>query len=298
VGISLKEWNINIYRGILTGFNEAFIIDSETKNKLIEKDFKCNEILKPMLNGRDVKRYQMSFKNEWLINSHNNPPINIDQYPVIKEHLNQYYEKLLKRSDKGNTLYNLRNCAYLDNFEKEKIIWMELSDAQTFMLDTDNYYINKTLYFMTGDSLRYLLAILNSKIIFYYYNLTSASSGVGTTMWQKINVEKLPIPKISTTEEQSFVEKANKMLDLNKKLQEAKQNFINELELEKIPKKLQNFEALDFDGFIKEYKKAKKLKFTDKLAERNFKNEWKALFENDKEVVRELQTRVSKRHPI
>ena len=107
-----------------------------------------------------------------------------------------------------------------------------------------------------------------------------------------IFVGRLPIKKINLDNQKVFIEKSDNMILLTQKLQDSKQNFINELELEKIPKKLQNFEILDFDGFIKEYKKAKKLKFSDKLAERNFKNEWKALFENDKEVVRELQTQI------
>ena len=82
------------------------------------------------------------------------------------------------------------------------------------------------------------------------------------------------------------------MIGLNKDLQDVKLNFINELELEKIPRKLQNFEELDFEEFIKEYKKAKKLKFTDKLEERNFKNEWKALYENDSKIALDLKFQI------
>ncbi len=88
------------------------------------------------------------------------------------------------------------------------------------------------------------------------------------------------------------MEKANVMLKLTSNLQESKQNFTSELELEKIPKKLQNFEELDFDSFIKEYKKAKKLKFADKLEERNFKNEWRALFENDSKIALDLKSQI------
>ena len=83
------------------------------------------------------------------------------------------------------------------------------------------------------------------------------------------------------------------MLELNKKLQELKQNFHNELNLEKLTNKLQKFEELEFDDFIKEYTKSKKIKFADKLEERNFKNDWKALFENDKKEVLSLQNRIN-----
>ena len=95
-------------------------------------------------------------------------------------------------------------------------------------------------------------------------------------------------------QQEPFIEKADLMLSLNKKLQETKQNFIKELELEKVPKKLQNFEELEFDEFVAEYKKVKKLKFADKLEERNFKQEWQALFENDKTLTSQLKTEIAK----
>ena len=101
------------------------------------------------------------------------------------------------------------------------------------------------------------------------------------------------IPKINIDNQEPFIKKADLMLELNKKLQELKQNFINELNLEKVPTKLQKFEELDFDDFVKEYAKAKKLKFADKLEERNFKNEWQRLFENDKKEVLEIQNQIN-----
>ena len=100
------------------------------------------------------------------------------------------------------------------------------------------------------------------------------------------------LTKMSISQD-DFVIKADLMLKLNKNLQIVKQDFINELELEKIPKKLQNFEELNFDSFIKEYKKAKKLKFKDKLEERNFKNDWLALFENDSKIALELKFQIN-----
>jgi predicted acetyltransferase len=103
----------------------------------------------------------------------------------------------------------------------------------------------------------------------------------------KSTIELLPLVYTNNQEELSL--RAEKMMKLNKQLQEIKQNFINELQLEKITKKLQNFEELDFEEFIKELKKAKKLKFADKLEERNFKNDWKTLFENDSKIALDLK---------
>ncbi|MGE4444988.1 MAG: restriction endonuclease subunit M, partial [Candidatus Altimarinota bacterium] len=88
-------------------------------------------------------------------------------------------------------------------------------------------------------------------------------------------------------------QKADLMIELNKKLQTTKQNFYDELKLEKLTTKLQKFEELEFDEFVKEYTKAKKIKFADKLEERNFKNDWKAIFENDKKEVLEIQNQIN-----
>ena len=298
IGTPLKEWNIRINYGIKTGFNEAFIIDSKTKNKLIEEDGKCGELLKPILNGRDVKRYQYQFVDSWLIATLPSLKINIDAYLGIKRYLHGFGRRLEQTGEKGsrkktrNKWFEIQdNISYWEELEKEKIIWMELSDAQTFMLDTDNYYINKTLYFMTGDSLRYLLAVLNSKVIFYYYNLTSSSSGVGTTMWQKINVEKLPIPKIDEKEKKLFIEKADKLLELKKTFQTKKQKFLKRLkdnfDLDKLSKKLEAFYESDFKTFLKELKK-KKVTLT--LIQQD---EWEEYFEAYQKELLEIQAEIN-----
>ena len=116
IGKPLKEWDISIYRGILTGCNDAFIIDNQTKQELIKEDPKSVEIIKPILRGRDIGRYQVNWSGLWLINTHNGygqiPPINISNYKAVKKHLDSFLEELQKRQDKGTTPYNLRNCAY------------------------------------------------------------------------------------------------------------------------------------------------------------------------------------------
>ena len=203
-GLILKEWNIEIKSGIKTGFNEAFIIDGKIKDELIAKNIKNSEVIKPLLRGRDVNRYEYEFADKWLINIHNNPPIDINEYPTIKEHLDKYIDKLEKRSDKGITPYNLRNCAYLDEFEKEKIMWLELTDNPKFTLDSSKYLLEMTVFFISGENLKYLLALLNSKVVFWYFNFICAESGVGTNRWKKIYVEQLPIPQISKEAQKPF----------------------------------------------------------------------------------------------
>ncbi|MBV5348712.1 hypothetical protein JZU61_03525, partial [bacterium] len=129
-GTKLKDLPISINYGIKTGFNDAFFIDEKTRQKLIAADSRSIELIKPMVRGRDISAYSIS-DSEFLINTHNgikdkNPPlapILISDYPAIKEHLDAFYPMLEKRGDKGDTPYNLRNCAYLDDFAKPKIMY-------------------------------------------------------------------------------------------------------------------------------------------------------------------------------
>jgi hypothetical protein len=119
IGTPLKDWDINIYRGILTEYNEAFIIDGKKNDELIAEDPKSAEIIRPILRGRDIKKFVYDYADLWLINTHNGIkekgviPINVNNYPAIKKHLDNFYPKLAKRADKGDTPYNLRNCAYM-----------------------------------------------------------------------------------------------------------------------------------------------------------------------------------------
>ncbi|MCP4109271.1 MAG: class I SAM-dependent DNA methyltransferase [Desulfobacteraceae bacterium] len=217
-GSPLKEWNSFIYRGILTGFNESFIITGSKKNELIVNDPKSAEILKPILRGRDIKRYQANYSDLWLIDSHNGyydeqsdekvPPINIQEYPIIKKHLDNYWNKLKKRQDRGVTPYNLRNCAYIKEFEKEKIIWLEMSPFPNFTYDSENLYILNTAYILTGltcDTLKYMLAVLNSSVLDTYFSFIATDVRGKTRRYIKQYVEKLPIPKISLKAQQPFI---------------------------------------------------------------------------------------------
>jgi hypothetical protein len=139
-----------------------------------------------------------------------------------------------------------------------------------------------------------LVCILNSKLMDFYYKFLVPEEGRTFAEVKAVNLKRLPIKNINENFNQKpFIEKADSISELNKKLQEMKQSFINELELAKVPKKLYSFEVLEFDDFVKEYKKAKKIKFADKLEERNLKNDWKALFENDKKEIVELQSQIN-----
>ena len=211
VGISLKDWDISIYRGILTGYNEAFIISSEKKDELIAEDPKSVEIIQPILRGRDIKRYVYDFPDMWLINTHNGiksqniPPVNIEKYPAIKKHLDNYYDNLVKRQDKGNTPYNLRNCVYMRDFYRQKIVYRQVSLEMNACIVENNIFVNDKCYFITGLHLIYLLSIFNSKL-FNKIILRSANTtgGKGSNFLSKINI---PLPNQNI--EQEFIKLYN-----------------------------------------------------------------------------------------
>lgn len=217
-GIKLINWDIKINRGILTGLNEAFIIDGKTKDELIAKDPKSTEIIKPLLRGRDVKKFYYDFDDLWLINSHNGikekgiSPIKIEEYPAIKTFLDLHWDKLSKRTDKGDTPYNLRNCAYLEDFEKPKIIYSELTKFLNFSYDSQLKYIDKTAFILTGMDLEYLICFLNSKLFKYCFAQDFSEIQGNTRVLSKVIFEQLPIKKITTENQQPFIEKVNEIL--------------------------------------------------------------------------------------
>jgi adenine-specific DNA-methyltransferase len=187
----LKDFNVRINFGLKTGYNEAFIIDENKRNELIKADSKNAEIIKPIIRGRDLKKYIYVFDNIYLINSHNGiksiglKRIQIEtEYPTIYEHLKSFSPKVEMRSDMGDHWSNLRNCAYLEDFEKDKIIWGEISDKPKFAFDDNKYFAEATTFLMTGEKLKFLLAILNSKVSEWYFNLIGTTTGMGTNRWK------------------------------------------------------------------------------------------------------------------
>ena len=208
VGTPLKDWNINIYRGVLTGYNDAFIISTEKRNEILancqteDERQRTAELIRPILRGRDIKRYGYVENGLYLINTHNGirgkiPRIRIEDYPSIKAHLDQYWDKIEKRADQGDTPYNLRNCAYLDDFSKQQIVWIELSDEPKFAFAENVASVN-TVFFMTGEHILHLLGLLNSKLITWYFrHCIGTTSGVGTNRWLKYTIEQIPMAPTS-----------------------------------------------------------------------------------------------------
>jgi adenine-specific DNA-methyltransferase len=224
-GVRLKDWkNIEFYAGIKTAYNPAFHIDEAVKNELISKDKKNAEIIKPLLRGKDIKRYGYTFEGMYLINTHNGvreiglEPIKASKdYPTIFEHLLQYETELRKRDDQGVHWSNLRNCAFLNEFEKEKIVWIEISDRANFTYDTNGMYLTNSAYFMSGKNLKYILTILNSKVSDFYFSQITAKIAGGRMRYTKQYVEQIPIPQIKSEAQIPFEILADYLLYLNDK---------------------------------------------------------------------------------
>jgi hypothetical protein len=211
---------VNVYRGVLTGYNDAFIIPGEKKDELIKADPKSAEIIRPILRGRDIKRYTYEFADLWLINTHNGirekgiPPVNVNKYPAIKAYLNQFYDSLEKRLDKGDTPYNLRSCAYTDDFSKQKIVWGNLCLSAQYTLVGEQYFISApATMIVPGD--KYLLSVLNSKIADFYVRSLGVTRNGGYFEYKPMFIEKLPVPELSEAEKAPFISCVNRILETN-----------------------------------------------------------------------------------
>lgn len=228
IGVPLREWNVQIYRGVLTGYNDAFIISSQKRDEILyscvdeEERKRTEELIRPILRGRDIRRYGYNWADLWLINTHNGirgemERIHIEDYPAIKQHLDNYWNKIEPRADQGETAYNLRNCAYLDEFSKTKIVWIELSDESKFAICDDLVPLN-TVFFLTGEHLHHILGMLNSKLLHWYFTTClGTSSGVGTNRWLKYTIEQLPlVPYLDDTLSQLVIERLSPETEIDK----------------------------------------------------------------------------------
>lgn len=238
----------------MTGLNEAFVIDEETKKKLIKEDPKSAELIKPFLLGRDIKRYEPPQGESYLIFipkgwTHNNaphPPLKLrggeggvtkhsgmteksawnwfsENYPAIASHLEPFMEKGKKRYDKGEYWWELRACDYYEEFERPKIILPDISVQGNFMLDEkENFFSANTTYIICSSD-RYLLSILNSPLMTFFYKNNFAAYRGGYLRFFTQYLEQLPIRTIDLnnpsekTLHDKLVSLVDRMLDLHKK---------------------------------------------------------------------------------
>ncbi|MFP6233990.1 class I SAM-dependent DNA methyltransferase [Helicobacter pylori] len=238
VGTPLKDWDIQINYGIKTGANEAFIIPTEKRDAILnacktqEERERTEALIKPILRGKDIKRYSYEWAHLWVINTHNGytsalkskiPPIDIAKYPATKAHLDAHYDTIATRCDQGDTPYHLRNCAYLEDFEKEKIVYPETSQGAYFVYENSQIFLEKTAFMIISDTynLKLLTALLNSKLITFYFKDFCGGCILGKSGYQynKHALEKIPIPKITEKNQ----ELADKIIALVDKILQSKE---------------------------------------------------------------------------
>jgi len=237
IGTPLKNWDVKIYRGILTGLNEAFIIDSAKREEILnncqddDEKKRTEAIIKPILRGRDIYRYGYQWAGLWVIGTFPSLRLNIDDYPTIKKYfLDNFDVRQLEQSGKkypelgfdarkktGNKWFETQdNIAYYSEFEKEKIVWAETAQEIKMAYIPAGFYLQKTCFMITGKNLKYIQAIANSFLFDWYTKRSVYRLGEKGVYLSGYFMEQLPIPKISTSDQQAFINLVDKILTITK----------------------------------------------------------------------------------
>ena len=205
-GKTLEQLRTKIRLGIATGSNEAFLIDENKKREFCERNPVNAEIIKPILRGRDIFRYSYTSAGQYILLAKNGVNVQRD-YPDIYEHLESFGDKFRNRGAQGQHWTNLRACSFYDDFKKEKIVWIELTDSGRFALCNEEVYLLNSAYFLlppSGIESKFLLGVLNSSTIRFYLGLIAETSGMGTSRWINNYVKEFPIPE-ATCEQQALI---------------------------------------------------------------------------------------------
>ena len=281
VGIPLAKYTDGrVLRGVITGLTEAFVVDRSTRDRLVENDAKSTELIKPFAVGDDVRKYHINFQDRYLIlipkgwtQIKSKGALDAwewfkKNYPAIASHLKPFAATAEKRLDKGEYWWELRACDYYDQFEQPKIIYPDIAKESRVAFDKDGLYLANTIYFIPSNDL-YLLALLNSKLVFTYMRRSAAVLGDpdkrGRLRWFRQDVMRIPIRPIglkNPTEKKlhdKLVALVEKMLELNKRLAPIRDTYSNESddlkrEVERTDKEIDNL-VYDLYGLTEEERK-------------------------------------------
>ena len=228
-----------IYRGILTGLNEAFVINAKTRDKLIACDAKSKELIKPFLLGRDIKRYQPVNCERYLIFTRRG--VDIKKYPAIERHLRRFKKQLMPkpqnweaeswqgRKPGGYQWYEIQDTiAYYQEFEKPKIIIPAIVQKASYTFDNSGFYSNDKTSIIKSDDL-YLLGLLNSQVLDFVVHCRASTKRGGYFEYKPMYVQKLPIRPIDfdnptdKANHDKTVQLVEIMLKLNQKLAAAQE---------------------------------------------------------------------------
>ena len=235
VGTPLKDWNIQIYRGILTGHNEAFIISTEKRNEILDncKDDaekkRTEEIIRPILRGRDIKRYSYDWAGLYIIATFPSRHYDIEQYPALKAYLLTFgKQKLAQTGEKNingikdnnarkrtnNKWFETQDSiSYWDDFSKPKIVYPNMTKYLPFYYDVQKYLTNQKCFIITGENLTFLTAFLNSSLFKYCFRDSFPELQGGTRELSKVFFEKIPVIKVTEKTEKQFIDSIKDIQD-------------------------------------------------------------------------------------
>ena len=213
-GPTLMSLKTKIRLGLATGDNNAFIINEDRRQKLLAQDMRNEEIIKPIIRGQDIQSYSHAAPQYVLLTKNG---INVEEeYPTVYKYLDSFGEKFKHRGAKGKHWSNLRACAFFEDFKKEKIIWIELTDKGRFSLsDKEEYLLNSAYFLIPPESvnIKYLLGILNSSVVRFYIRQIAATSGMGTLRWINNYVKLIPIPLPTDDQQSAIISYVNAILE-------------------------------------------------------------------------------------
>ena len=263
---------VKAFRGILTGFNEAFLIDDDCKRKLIAAHEGCREVIKPFLRGSDIGRWSSDWANLWMIalpssNDRAWPWAELGdaaesefqtRFPSLHAHFKPLEDRLRKRQDKGRYWWELRSCAYWDAFERPKLFYQVIQYHPRYALDTSGYLGNDKTYFLpTADS--FLLAVLNSPLMWWHNWRTFIHMKDEALSPMAYMVETLPIAEPTDTIRAATESAVRRLIEITASQQQTHRTVLDwlrvEYAIEKPGNKLQALTELDSDRFVAEVKR-------------------------------------------
>ena len=308
---------IAIYRGVTTGYNDAFIIDQTAKEHLIKEDEKNAEIIKPLLQGRNIRKWFYNQSGKYMIFIPWHFPLHKDttlsgasekaefelknKYKSLYKHLLKHREKLLKRNADETGIryewYALQRCAstYYPEFEKEKIIWGLTADKWAYCFDDKKHYLPSNGYILTSNSqlsIKYILAVLNSNLMRFYFDFIGVMTAGGAYTLKYDTVAQFPIKVISTEQQQQIIEAVDEMIVLHKEKANSYQKFLNRITSNlsgfKENQKISNFIKISFSVLLEELKK-QNINLTLKQQDM-----WEEYFNESKQNIATISRKIEK----
>ena len=221
VGTPLKDWDIKINFGIKTGYNVAFIIDTAKRDDLISQDPNNADIIKPLLRGRDINYYSSIPSNQYLICTFPAKNLDVENYPSIKNHFQSYGKRLFQTGESGcrkktrNKWFETQDpIGYHSELLQPKIVWKRIGSILRFCYDDTASMVLDSTCFATGDGIKYLVALLNSKMGHYLLK-DAPKTGTGDLLISVQALEPICVPKLSIGQ-QPFIEIADQILEAKK----------------------------------------------------------------------------------